>query len=135
MSQAPRGPTLPRHLSDWCRVKDYDSILGYLQWAKDNIWQNMMTEQKLRSEHQTFLLYGFLAETGLTPSKCMLVEKRTEKGEMFWGYIKADPEGEKRATELHLAHEEIQRVKTLLAECSKTIRELREEITHLKGRR
>lgn len=94
----------------------------------------MMAEQRLRAEHMTFLFYGFIAETGLTPSECMLVEKRTEKGDMLWGYVKRHPGNEKFEVELLKRDAEIARLSGLVKYCESVIKEMREEVAHLRSK-
>ncbi len=43
----------------------------------------MTSFESLREEHKTFLMYGFIAETGLHPTKCQLVE-RHQGDDIIW---------------------------------------------------
>ncbi len=105
-------------------------MLRYLEWAKANVWHPMMAEQRLRAEHMTFLLYGFVAETGLTPSQCMLVEERNDKGQLHWGYVKRDP-SQQRAINVNQA--ELQKLSLLVKHLNNLVAEQRQEIAYLKG--
>jgi len=57
---------------------DFNNITSYLRWAKKEVEPYIVTNKlKLRDEHKSFLMYGFIAETGLLPSACQLIERHT----------------------------------------------------------
>ncbi len=75
----------------------------------------MTSFASLREEHKTFLMYGFVAETGLHPSKCELVE-RHDGNDVIWSF-------QKRGAVNQYMH-------ALLKERDDEIKMLRERLAH-----
>lgn len=104
------------------------SVKQYLQWAKDNVERYIMSDPHghiaIRAEHITFLMYGFLAETGLKPSKVQLVE-RVEEGKKIWTYERKHPVDVYVNALIKQKDDEIHMLRNLLKEAQGEIRHLR----------
>lgn len=127
MSDDPGQPKVPKHLRDLKPDHAYDSVQGFLKWAKENVEATLTTEQRIREEHKTYLLYAFLSEIDITPSQCVLVEKR-DGNNTWWGFARKHPQD--IHTKALLAEKDAQ-----LTRLHRQLVELREEVTYLKAQR
>lgn len=133
MQNDPGQPKLPADLFAAVANSNFASIQKLVTWAKQHVDKDLAAEQKIRMEHQQFLLYCFLAETGLTPSKTMIVEKRNGS-ETTWSFAKKHPSDEYTKALLDEKDAEIRRLAGLVKYSESIVRELRDEVTHLRGK-
>lgn len=116
------------------RELDYQSMLGFLKWAKANVEKHIIAGNVLREEHKTFLMYGFLAETGLRATDCKLIERRGEK-EIGFYFARRNATDHEQIDQLQQRDAEIARLQGMVKYAESIIKELREEVDHLKGKR
>ncbi len=116
-------PRVPKELRDSLHDWGWHSISQYLQWAKTNVEAYMISnpEHKLRAEHITFLMYGFLAETNLAPTETQLVERR-EGGDVLWSYEKKQSIDNYMDGIVKLKEEEITRLRNRVAVLEQQLR-------------
>lgn len=123
-------PLVPIELQDVMFDWAEKSLRSYLQWAKDNCESYIMSDPRgnaaIRAEHITFLMYGFLAETGLPASQIQLCE-RVEQGQRIWTYERKHPVDVYVNAVIDKKEKEIVMLRRLLQEAQS-------EIRHIKGR-
>lgn len=124
----PGQPLVPIELQDSMFDFAEQSLKQYLKWAKDNVERYIMSDPHghvaIRAEHITFLMYGFLAETGLKPSATQLVE-RIEDDRKIWTYEKKHPVDVYIQALIKQKDDEIHMLRNLLKEAQGEIRHLR----------
>jgi hypothetical protein len=91
LSEDPGQPLVSEALAERLHQTEYQNIEAYLWWAKKEVEPYILTSFKsLREEHKTFLMYGFIAETGLHPTQCELVERHSGE-DIIWTFTRKHP--------------------------------------------
>lgn len=87
MPNDPGQPRVSTRVAERLRRDQFDEIQQWLTWCKAKAEPYVINGEAIREEHKTFLMYGFIAATGLHPTECQLVERR-EDDEIIWTFEK-----------------------------------------------
>lgn len=128
ITRNPNDPGQPRMPSTGGAAENPQLIEDYVRtFSIYHGTEFLNAQQRIRGVMREFLVLGFLAETGLMPTKTMLMERR-EDNRTYWSYHPVTPLD-------NLAAAEQRMLKTKITQLQDDLADARDEIAMLKARR